>query len=131
MRIVVAAGLLLAVTAAPVRGTMSCAPGPYVIFFEAGSSVLRREQVDILDTVIENAGYCGSVSHLDGHADTAENPGIVRDRLRAVAGDLAARGLFVKRRNMVDRGATRPRIETGARVSERQNRRVEITFASW
>jgi outer membrane protein OmpA-like peptidoglycan-associated protein len=114
----------------PAAATSICTPGPFIVFFDPGSSILKREQTEILDNVIEIIGDCGMTSHLSGHADTAEDAKIVRNRLRAVQGYFAARGLFSKPANVVDEGTTNLRVATGAKVSERQNRRVEIIFTS-
>lgn len=126
----VAIASLLPPTGMSATATSVCTPGPFIVFFKPDSSILRQEQIVVLDNVIEIAGECGRTSHLSGHADTAEDATIVRDRLRAVQNYFASRGLFTESGNMTDEGAEDLRVTTGPKVSERQNRRVEIIFTS-
>lgn len=130
VRAIVAIAAALLLSGLPAAATSLCTPGPFIIFFDRGSSILKHEATETLDNMIEIVGDCGMTSHVSGHADTAEDPKIVRNRLRAVRGYLAARGLFTKSANMVDEGMTNLRVATGAKVLERQNRRVEIIFTS-
>lgn len=106
----------------------SCMAGPYIVFFDADSSVLKRQAVEVLEIAIENAGSCGGPDVLlAGHSDVPEAPGIARDRALAVRNFLATRGIFVKRRNMQAFGATQLRMQAEG-LPEAQNRRVEMIY---
>jgi outer membrane protein OmpA-like peptidoglycan-associated protein len=107
----------------------SCTPGPYLVFFDLGSSAIKKDAREILDNAIENEGDCGPMNLvLAGHADTSEKPAIARTRALAVSNYLASRGIFVKRRNILSFGARALRVRTPPKTEERQNRRVELTY---
>ncbi|MCW3848280.1 hypothetical protein OF829_13625 [Sphingomonas sp. LB-2] len=107
---------------------VDCTPGPYIVFFDPDSSAIKKDAAEILDIAVENQGSCGSVAVLAGHADTREKRGVSALRLKAVSNYLASRGVFVNPRNMLDFGARELRVKTPPNISERQNRRIELTY---
>ncbi|MBX3564255.1 MAG: hypothetical protein KF730_06710 [Sphingomonas sp.] len=107
-----------------------CLAGPYIVFFDPGLPWLRKQAVEVLDLMIEHAGECGpSTVHLAGHTDTAEDEAVAAERLKAVRGYLASRGVFVKPRYSKSYGNRVQRVATTMQVSEPQNRRVEILLS--
>lgn len=108
---------------------LTCTPGPYIIFFDPGSAQVGREGLEILDNAVRQAGDCGSGrTMIAGFTDTREDPRLAQDRLEVVRAYFLAHGF--PRRSVTIRsfGATHQRIATARNVSERQNRRIEITY---
>jgi len=107
----------------------TCTPGPYIVFFDWSSSALKKQAVEILDNAVQNEGDCGPMTVvLAGHTDTSEPATLSRQRLKAVSNYFASRGIFVKRRNVLDYGARQQRVATAKGVNEPRNRRVEIIY---
>jgi outer membrane protein OmpA-like peptidoglycan-associated protein len=109
--------------------SMSCTPGPFIIFFESGNAYVDDEALKILESVRQMAGTCGYMrTMLSGYTDTEEDQKLARKRVDIVRAYLGAHG--IPRSDIIVRafGAKQQRIRTGPNVSERQNRRVEIIF---
>lgn len=107
----------------------SCTPGPYIVFFDPGLPFLDKEARATLDGVAENADNCGDARvMLRGFTDTSERAGVDKRRLEVVRDYLAARGIPGSEIEGEALGTSHLRVETGPGVSERQNRRVDITF---
>ena len=124
----VAAVALALVMSTPARA-LTCTPGPYIIFFEAGSAHVDRDGLDILDNAVHQAGSCGRVRALiAGYTDTHENPRAARERIEVVRAYFLAHGF--SRRDIIVKayGTAHQPVPTGRGVSERQNRRVEIAY---
>lgn len=128
----------LAATVAPPPATpCPTAPGtsalqaacPGLIFFDSGSSEIRREWGAVLEAAV--AGAAQSRLRLVGYSDTpgsaATNLRMARRRAQAVADALAARGFPADRIDVVAVGEQQLLIPTADGVREVQNRRVEIT----
>lgn len=127
-KLVLLAVVLAVAPATQVAHARSCLAGPYIIFFDADSPVLKKAAIEVLEFMIEHAGDCGpSEVLLSGHADVPEVPTIARARLRAVRNFLESRGLFVRPRNMRSFGSTQLRMQAEG-LPEAQNRRVELMF---
>jgi outer membrane protein OmpA-like peptidoglycan-associated protein len=112
----------------PARATV-CMSGPFILFFATDSALVDRDGLDILDNAVHQAGDCGPASvMIAGFTDTSEDPRVARDRVEVVRAYYLAHG--IPRRDLTIRvfGASQQRIATGRGVSERQNRRVEITY---
>jgi len=132
MRPIVTRFSALAVLALNLPGpaqALTCTPGPYIIFFEAGSAHVYREGLETLDNAVRQAGNCGSGrTMIAGFTDTREDSRLARERVEVVRAYFLAHGF--PRRDVIVRsfGATHQRIVTGRGVAEKQNRRVEITY---
>lgn len=107
-----------------------CTPGPYIVFFDWGSSRITPEAGGILDNVVANYASCGGAGvYIDGHLDRSEeSPAVSRDRAMGVRRWLSSRGIPISRIGAISYGASRPRVQTPDGVRELQNRRVEIVF---
>jgi outer membrane protein OmpA-like peptidoglycan-associated protein len=105
----------------------------YVVFFAFDQSGVSPVTAKVLDQVaadFEN-GRIARV-YIAGHADRsgseAYNLRLSERRARAVAAELATRGVPQDQMRVEWFGETRPRVPTADGVREAQNRRVEILF---
>jgi len=122
--------LALGLVGAPQAGqALSCAQGPYMVFFTSGSAVLKEDARAILDNAISAVDNCGPTHQLiAGHTDTAEAPNLADKRARTVRAYFIAHGVPEDDIDYMGFGATKLRVATAAQVSEKQNRRVEVIF---
>lgn len=115
-------------TPQPIRA-LSCATGPYIVFFDHDLGFIDVKGRMVLDNAIASANNCGgSATFLAGHTDTSESPLVADKRLRTVRTYLEARGIPSDDIWMQNFGASQLRIPTGEGVPEEQNRRVEVSF---
>jgi outer membrane protein OmpA-like peptidoglycan-associated protein len=109
------------------------APAPLVVYFDAGSTTIRKEDRAVLDHASRayNEGK-PIVMILTGTADrtgdAAVNLEISQRRAEAVLQGLLARGIPADRFQVLAKGETELPVPTNAGVAELQNRRVEITW---
>ncbi len=105
--------------------------GPYLVFFDFDSAVIRPEAEPILDRAAKDYRQYGFARiKLVGHADRA-GPDWYNDRLslrraEAVRKALAARGVPADAMVTIGKGEREPLVPTDDGVREPQNRRVEI-----
>lgn len=121
-----------AVGAPPARAT-TCTAGPFIIFFDAGSSAIDSAASEILDTVVSVRGGCGGDKVLvQAHSDTAggaqANLRLSRLRAERVRAVLIAHRFPAALVKVEAHGETSPMIKTADGVAERRNRRAEITY---
>jgi len=107
--------------------------GPFMVFFDDGSTDLTPQGRAILDNVASayRASGDGQQVMIAGHTDRAKEgaPGVAESQARAsaVRAYLVSQGLSDGVITVEAFGSTRPLVETDAGVLEPQNRRVEIT----
>lgn len=107
--------------------------GPFVIFFDTGSTRLTPQATTVLDNFAETWRqlHIGRTV-LEGHADRAGPADFNRKlscaRARAVRAYLVAHGLPKSALFLVGRGEDDPLVETRDGASEPQNRRTELNF---
>lgn len=117
-----------AIASAP-TSALSCAQGPYIIFFDHGNAFVDGRARVVLDYAVSSVGNCGyALTYIAGHTDTSEIPSLADKRARVVKAYFAARGVPEDDITTLGMGAAHQRIPTGPDVREEQNRRVEITF---
>lgn len=109
--------------------------GPFIIFFDFGSSVISTEAAAILDRAVASWTSAGWASvSIAGHADRAGsdsiNQALSAERAEAVRAYFLARGVPAQAIATAALGESRPLVDTADGVREPQNRRVEINFAS-
>lgn len=132
MRWTILAPLILLSTAASAQEDSApphChVPGPFIVFFDAGSKALTSAAKQTLDDVADmNNGRCRwPVAMITGHNDTSERAGISRSRATAVMRYMRRRQWRIKQVSLRAFGSSSLRIETPRGVGERQNRRDEI-----
>jgi outer membrane protein OmpA-like peptidoglycan-associated protein len=109
------------------------APAPLVVYFDIGSTTIRKEDRAVLDHA--SRAYSEGkpiVMILTGTADrtgdAAVNLEISQRRAAAVLQGLLARGIPADRFQVLAKGETELPVPTNAGVAELQNRRVEITW---
>lgn len=122
--------LALAGAAAPPPMDSYCTPGPFVIFFDAGSRAIDTRSTATLANMIDNLNACGAAVNrveIDGYTDRSEAADLSSARARTVQRYLQGYGIKLPLLPL-GHGATSLKVETGAGAGERQNRRVEITF---
>ena len=109
------------------------APAPLVVFFDVGSTTIRKEDKAVLDHA--SRAYSEGkpiVMILTGTADrtgSAEvNLELSQLRAQAVLKGLLARGIPADRFQVLAKGETELPVATNSGVAELQNRRVEITW---
>jgi outer membrane protein OmpA-like peptidoglycan-associated protein len=109
------------------------APAPLVVFFDVGSTTIRKEDRAVLDHAAR--AYSEGkpiVMILTGTADrtgSAEvNLELSQLRAQAVLKGLLARGIPADRFQVLAKGETELPVATNPGVAELQNRRVEITW---
>ncbi|MBZ9646985.1 OmpA family protein [Sphingobium sp. 3R8] len=109
---------------------LTCAPGPWIVFFDENAAYADRNARDVLNDVSRAIGSCGSPRvMLEGHTDTQENRRLAFDRLDMVRSYLEAHGMPHRSITVRSFGSRHPRIARKDDMTERQNRRVEIYFA--
>lgn len=106
---------------------------PFIIFFDSGSAAITPAAAAILDnaaTVYRPLSHCLLVvaAHTDRAGTSAYNRALSERRARAVVAYLRQRGVRAEPR-IEPYGETRPLVETGDGVEERENRRAEILIA--
>ncbi|MCJ7420616.1 OmpA family protein [Sphingomicrobium astaxanthinifaciens] len=111
------------------------APGPYMVFFRWGGSVIDRDGAAILDQVVAvlNSQEVPYRLVLRGFSDRSGPAGvnkrIAQERATLVRAQLAARGVPSGSIILEKAGGEEdPLVETADGVREAQNRRVEILF---
>jgi outer membrane protein OmpA-like peptidoglycan-associated protein len=111
----------------------TAAPAPLVVYFEVGSSVIREEDEAILDQA--SRAYSEGkpiVMILTAGADrtgpAATNLQLSESRATAVLKGLLERGIPAERFQVLAKGETDLAVPTDPGISERRNRRVEITW---
>jgi outer membrane protein OmpA-like peptidoglycan-associated protein len=109
------------------------APPPLVVYFDSGSTTIRRENRAVLDHA--SRAYSEGkpiVMILTGTADRTGdaqvNLEISQRRAAAVLQGLLARGIPADRFQVLAKGETELPVPTNEGVAELQNRRVEITW---
>ena len=109
------------------------APAPLVVYFDAGSTSIRREDRAVLDHA--SRAYSEGkpiVMILTGTADRTGdaqvNLEISQRRAEAVLQGLLARGIPADRFQVLAKGETELPVPTNEGVAELKNRRVEITW---
>jgi outer membrane protein OmpA-like peptidoglycan-associated protein len=109
------------------------APAPLVVYFDAGSTTIRKEDKAVLDHA--SRAYSEGrpiVMVLTGTADRTGdakvNLEISQRRAAAVLQGLLARGIPADRFQVLAKGETELPVPTNAGVAELQNRRVEISW---
>jgi outer membrane protein OmpA-like peptidoglycan-associated protein len=109
------------------------APAPLVVYFDIGSTTIRKEDRAVLDHA--SRAYSEGkpiVMILTGTADrtgdAAVNLEISQRRAAAVLQGLLARGIPADRFQVLAKGETELPVPTNEGVAELQNRRVEITW---
>jgi opacity protein-like surface antigen len=120
-------------TPEPVKPTVVCTPGPYIVFFDWDKSDITPEAAGILDNAISNYQNCGNASvMLAGHADrsgaASYNVGLSQRRADAVKAYMSSRGIPGGVISTEAFGESQPRVATADGVRELQNRRVEVTY---
>jgi outer membrane protein OmpA-like peptidoglycan-associated protein len=109
------------------------APAPLVVYFDSGSTTIRKEDKAVLDHASRayNEGK-PIVMILTGTADRTGdaqvNLEISQRRAQAVLQGLLARGIPADRFQVLAKGETELPVPTNPGVAELQNRRVEITW---
>ncbi|MCJ8191786.1 OmpA family protein [Sphingomicrobium aestuariivivum] len=123
------------IVASPAICENEASPGPYMVFFRWGGSVIDRDGADILDKVVESASGSGATYRLEitGFSDrsgpAAVNRRISRSRAALVRDELVKRGIGRDRVILAEpAGETDLLVPTADGVREAQNRRVEIHF---
>lgn len=108
------------------------APAPAMIFFDSGSSEIRREWQPAIDAAAADA-RSGRRLIVTGHSDTPGSPAVNRrvalERARAVAAALAALGVPAASLELRSAGEEELMVPTADGVREVQNRRAVITMA--
>jgi outer membrane protein OmpA-like peptidoglycan-associated protein len=111
----------------------AAAPAPLVVYFDAGSTTIRKEDKAVLDHA--SRAYSEGkpiVMVLTGTADRTGdakvNLEISQRRAAAVLQGLLARGIPADRFQVLAKGETELPVPTNEGVAELQNRRVEITW---
>ncbi|MEX0342652.1 MAG: OmpA family protein [Erythrobacter sp.] len=113
-------------------GALTCASGPYFVFFDHGRGFIGPEGRKVLDNAIDSVGHCGnSATFISGHTDTSESPLVADKRIQTVRSYLEARGIPRDDIQVQNFGHSELRIPTGDGVSEQQNRRVEVSFGPY
>ncbi|MDY7099230.1 MAG: CHAT domain-containing protein [Pseudomonadota bacterium] len=113
-----------------------CDFGPFIVFFEFGSSQLDDYAKSALDQAVAAYANCGSAGDiaLAGHDDRsgslAQSLAISEQRNAAVRDYLAQRGISDARISSEAFGESQPRVPTADGVREYQNRRVELMIAA-
>jgi outer membrane protein OmpA-like peptidoglycan-associated protein len=109
------------------------APAPLVVYFDVGSTTIRKEDRAVLDHA--SRAYSEGkpiVMILTGTADrtgdAAVNLEISQRRAAAVLQGLLARGIPADRFQVLAKGETELPVPTNEGVAELQNRRVEISW---
>jgi outer membrane protein OmpA-like peptidoglycan-associated protein len=121
---------------APVAGQSTAAanaPTPLYVYFDSGSSVIRDEDVTVLNQASRayNEGK-PIVMILTGGADRTGTPtaNLLLSQRRAIAvlNGLLGRGIPADRFQVLAKGETDLAVPTDPNVAEGRNRRVEITW---
>jgi OOP family OmpA-OmpF porin len=120
-------------TPEPVKPTVVCTPGPYIVFFDWDKSDITPEAAGILDNAISNYQNCGNASvMLAGHADrsgsASYNVGLSQRRADSVKAYMTGHGIPAGVIGTEAFGESQPRVATADGVRELQNRRVEVTY---
>ena len=105
--------------------------GPFVVFFDSGSTAITPRAAAILDNFASSWRSTANASvEINGHSDhlgsSAYNRRLSCDRAAAVRAFLVTKGVPESRITIAGYGADRPLIEEPVDESDRrQNRRVE------
>jgi len=120
-------------TVAKADAPAPAAPAPLVVYFDSGSTTIRKEDKAVLDHA--SRAYSEGkpiVMILTGTADRTGNAQvnleISQRRAAAVLQGLLARGIPADRFQVLAKGETELPVPTNEGVAELQNRRVEITW---
>ena len=119
----------------PPPAPVTCASGPYIVFFDFDKSNITPDAAGILDNAISAYANpsCRSVPiMLAGHTDTSGsksyNVGLSQRRNASVQAYLTSRNVPSAAISTEAFGETKLRVQTADGVREPQNRRVEITY---
>lgn len=109
--------------------------GPFLIFFDTGSSRVTPPAAQILDnTAMAMRQFPEAFLVVGGHADRTGSPDANRRlscaRAMAVRAYLIAKGISAARLIATGYGSDRPLVETGEGVAEPQNRSVEMSVTT-
>ncbi len=114
---------------------MAAQPEPgvvFILYFKPGSKELVDSSAALINDIIRIIADRKSVdTSVVGHADTAGNEEynkrLSTKRAEAVAGILSSKGVDTDILKITSHGENDPLIQTGDNVSNRKNRRVEVT----
>jgi OmpA-OmpF porin, OOP family len=112
-----------------------CSAGPYMVFFDQNSAVLRPSAKAILDLAADAYSNCAKarvlmVGHTDRVGTDAANLALSKEMADTVRQYLTAHGVPSKQFTLGWAGERQPLVPTEDDVSEPQNRRVEFIFSS-
>ena len=111
---------------------LSCATGPYLVYFDHDRGFVGSEGRKVLDNAIDSVGNCGnSAIFIAGHTDTSESPMVADKRIQTVRAYLEARGIPHDDIRVQNFGHSQLRIPTQDGLREKQNRRVEVSFGPY
>ena len=123
------------VTPPPPPPTVTCAPGPFIVFFEWNKSDITPEAASILDNAVTQYQNCGNARvMLAGFTDTSGTPkyniGLSQRRADSTRAYISAHGIpdGVVSTQAYGEDPSKLRVQTADGVREVQNRRVEITY---
>lgn len=123
-------------TPAPAQNAASpapSAPSSLVLYFDAGSATIRRQDIALLDQAsrLYRAGN-PIVMIVTGSADTtgsaSANLSLSQQRANNVLRGLVSRGIPIERFEVIAKGQTDPVVPDPPGTAEERNRRVEITW---
>lgn len=102
-----------------------------VIRFESGASQMTadsRRALDVMVTALKTQAYnkITIIGHTDRHGDPATNARLSTQRAQVVADVLAAKGLDLRRMQVVGAGGAQPLSAEASAAADQLNRRVEI-----
>ena len=111
------------------RPDVTCLMGPFILYFDHGSSDLDTRSRSILDEAVKLYGECGPArTQIDGYTDTSEPRSLSRKRAIAARAYLAKAGLPTGDIMIRGSGSDRLRVPTPPNTPEGRNRRVVITY---
>ena len=126
-----ASACLLTVVATPAgsRAPISCPAGPFIAYFDHGSTKLTTDGRAVLDNAIGQFGFCSEPQAvIVGHTDTSEPGDLSKRRAGAVRAYMIAHR--VPRRDLFIRwkGSDRLLVPTPPKTAEAKNRRAEVNY---
>lgn len=107
------------------------APEKFILYFETGTTELRRESLDTVHRIVAASQRRKAISiAISGHTDSAGttpfNEKLARDRADFVQQLLQQRGAQFKRLAVSSHGKGNPAVPTADGVAEPRNRRAEV-----
>lgn len=110
---------------------LSCNSGPFIVFFDQDSAVIKPDSAEIVDFFIRARGQCAhKTATMLGFADKVEDPSIALERAEAVRAYAVAHGFPFEDIAIESRGASQFRVPNNTDAYERQNGRVEFVYLS-